>query len=171
MASALEFACACCAVACRLNQSDSALVTFYAEEAVDRALYSSIASSTIVSASASKAGPSSSVGTRPIRARVVFGHASVKAAGLLEAKEDGERCRRHTAAPKGAVDPVADLALPFRQLTPNVPGDLAVCDDRLCQQGVVRQRLLPVLIERGPIARTECDRSICRAIGQRSRAG
>ena len=81
----------------------------------------------------------------------------VKRARLFQAQESGEGFRRDAAAPEGAVDPVADLSFSVRQPTPNVPGDLGVGDDRLFQTGIVREELLPVLIERGTIARTKCD--------------
>jgi hypothetical protein len=45
------------------------------------------------------------------RGAVVLRHAGVKRAGRLEAEKSGERLGGDAAAPKGAVDPIADLAL------------------------------------------------------------
>ena len=84
-------------------------------------------------------------------------YAGVERARLFQAQESGEGFGRDAAAPEGAVDPVADLSFSVRRPTQNVPGDLAVGDDRLYQTGIVREDLLPVLIERSPIARTEGD--------------
>ena len=50
----------------------------------------------------------------------MFRHPRVKRPGLFKAEESGERLGGHAAAPKGAVDPIADLSLPFRRPTANV---------------------------------------------------
>ena len=49
-------------------------------------------------------------------------HPRVKRPGLFQAEESGERFGGHAAAPKGAVDPIADLSLPLRRPTANVSG-------------------------------------------------
>ena len=61
-------------------------------------------------------------------------HPRVKRPGLFQAEESGERLGGHAAAPKGAVDPIADLSLPLRRPTANVSGDLTVHDHRLFQK-------------------------------------
>ena len=53
-------------------------------------------------------------------------HPRVKRPGLLQAEESGERLGGHAAAPKGAVDPIADLSFPIRCPTANVSDYLMI---------------------------------------------
>jgi hypothetical protein len=46
------------------------------------------------------------------RPRVMLRHPGVERSGLFQAEESVERLGGHAAAPKGAVDPIADLSLP-----------------------------------------------------------
>ena len=84
-------------------------------------------------------------------------HPRVKRPDRFQAEESGERLGGHAAAPKGAVDPIADLSLPLRRPTANVSGYLTVNEHRLFQKRVVGQELRPMLVERSPVARIECD--------------
>ena len=84
-------------------------------------------------------------------------HPRVKRPDRFQAEESGERLGGHAAAPKGAVDPIADLSLPLRRPTANVPGYLTINDHRLFQKRVVGQKLRPMLVERRAVARIECD--------------
>ena len=53
-------------------------------------------------------------------------HARVKRPDGFKAKESGERLGGHAAAPKGAVDPIADLSFPVRCPTANVSDYLMI---------------------------------------------
>jgi hypothetical protein len=92
-------------------------------------------------------------------ADVVFGDAGVKRAGLFQAEESGERFGGHATAPKGTVDPIADLSLPVRRPTANISGYLTVNEHGLFQAGIVRQEFRPMLVERRPVARIEGNHS------------
>jgi hypothetical protein len=91
------------------------------------------------------------------RTEVVLRYAGVKRTDWFQPKESGERFSGHAAAPKGAVDPIADLPLSLRRPAPDVPGYLAVDDYGLFQVGFVGEELRLMLGEFGGIARTEHD--------------
>ena len=87
----------------------------------------------------------------------MFRHTGVKRSRLFQAQESGESLGRDATAPKGAVDPVADLAFSVRRPAADVPGDLVACENRLCQILLVGQKFRLMLMESFPLARIKRD--------------
>ena len=88
---------------------------------------------------------------------VVFRDAGVERTGLFQKNESRNGFGGDATVPKGAIDPIADFALPFGEPAANVADYLTVEDDGLFQAGVVGEEFRPVLGELGRIARTEHD--------------
>ena len=76
---------------------------------------------------------------------------------LFQVKKSRERLAGDSSPPQGAVDPIADLALPVAQETGDVSGYLPIGYDGLCQRSLIRQDLCPMLVELRTFARTEDD--------------
>ena len=89
------------------------------------------------------------------RRDVVSGDTGAEWPPLFQANKRRERFAGNASSPKGAVDPIADLAVPVAQKTGDVPGYLPIGYDRLCQSGLIRQDFCPMLVEFTPFARTE----------------
>ena len=89
------------------------------------------------------------------RRDVMSGHTGAERPPLFQAKKRGERFAGNASSPKCAVEPIADLAFPVAQKTSDVPRYLPIGDDSLCQSGLIRQDLCPMLVELSPFARTE----------------
>ena len=91
------------------------------------------------------------------RPDVVFRDTGDQWPSLFEAKKGSERFAGNASSPKGAVEPIADLAFPVAEKTGDVSRDLPVGYDGLSQTALIRQDLGPMRVELGPVAGTEYD--------------